>query len=290
MLTSRAYLVPHRPTLLVDQHRGHHTEMLNALAAAGAALAEETPQVVVILSARWNTAGPFRVDAGKRHRTITDYAGLGVEARYDCTGHPALARALVVAGERAGVHVAAGTRGVDSGATVPLHFLFPGRSVRVVPLSLPERDPLECRVWGAVLRRALEARAERVTFLVGGVLSDNQHAWSLRRDMPEAPALDQSVLERLARGEWSALAPRERSVIERARPEAGLRHLEVLRGFLGHDARGIVRCYESGPGVGAALIEFVLAEGDLEPLPEPVKDATASPPAAPASRRKSARG
>ena len=51
---------------------------------------------------------------------------------------------------------------------------------------------------------------------------------------------------------------------ERAQPHAGLRHLEVMRGFLLGDRPGTVRCYEAGPGTGGALIEFALAE-DLAP-------------------------
>jgi hypothetical protein len=49
-------------------------------------------------------------------------------------------------------------------------------------------------------------------------------------------------------------------VVERAHPEVELRHLEILRGFLGADVIGQVRSYESAPGVGAALVEFELEE------------------------------
>src|SRR5262245_42555497 len=101
MLTSRPLLAPHLPTLLVDQHRGHRTEMLEALAEAGARLQAESPAAVVALSARWESPGPFLVGSDARHRTLTDYAGFGVEGRYDCDGHPGLARALVEAGQRA---------------------------------------------------------------------------------------------------------------------------------------------------------------------------------------------
>src|SRR6266545_4687108 len=145
MLISHALLAPILPTLLVDEHRHHYTEMIGALAQASKRLLAESPVAVVILSARWNVSGPFRVDAGRRHSTLTDYAGLGVEARHDCPGRPALARALVEAGLRDGVHVAAATRGVDSGVTVPMHFLTPRPRLPLVPLSLPPRPAAECR-------------------------------------------------------------------------------------------------------------------------------------------------
>ena len=256
MLTSHALLVPTLPTLLLDEHRRHPTPMLAALAERSASLLAEAPEVVVALSARWVPEGPFLVDAGRRHRTLTDYPGFGVEVRYDCSGHPELARALVEAGTRAGVRVAAATRGVDSGVTVPLHFLLPATPVPVVPLSLADRSPEECREWGAVLRRALAARPERIAFVVGGLLSDNQHAWSLGRELPEARAFDERVLDALSRGAWESVGHREPGEDERVRPQAGLRHLEVLRGFLAPEAVGVLGCYEPGPGVGAALVEF----------------------------------
>jgi aromatic ring-opening dioxygenase catalytic subunit (LigB family) len=262
MLTHRALLVPHLATLVVDQHRGHETEMLGALAAAGAKLQAESPAAIVVLSARWNSAGPFLVGADRRHRTITDYSGLGVEVRYDCDGHPALARALAKAGREAGVRVETTTRGVDSGVTVPLHFLLPGRGIPVVPLSLAKLPPAECRTWGAALRRALTAWPDRVAFVVGGLLSNNVHALSLGREVPEARAFDEHALEVLARGAWSQLSSGIGKLTKQAQPEAGLRHLEVLHGFLGEGAAGEVRCYQAAPGVGAALIEFEIVESD----------------------------
>src|SRR6185503_5835718 len=113
MLTSRVLLVPTISTLLVDEHRRHRTEMLEALEAESTALRAESPAAIVALSARWASDGPFLVGAAKRHRTVTDYTGFGVEVRYDCTGNPALARALVDAGSRAKVRVAEASRGVD---------------------------------------------------------------------------------------------------------------------------------------------------------------------------------
>src|SRR5687767_14283158 len=105
MLTSRVLLVPHLATLVVDEHRGHRTSMLEALRQEADRLDAERPGAVVALSARWESSGPFQVDTGRHHRTLTDYSGFGVELRYDCAGHPGLARMLVEAGTRGGVHV-----------------------------------------------------------------------------------------------------------------------------------------------------------------------------------------
>jgi aromatic ring-opening dioxygenase catalytic subunit (LigB family) len=227
-------------------------------------LLAEAPVAAVVLSARWEARGPFLVDAGKRHETLTDYTGFGVELRYDCNGYPALARALVEAGQKARIPVGAARHGVDSGVSVPMHFLAPG-GLAVVPLSLSPRGAEECRAWGRTVRAVLAAWPERVAFVVGGMLSYNEHAWTMSREVPETRVFDEAALESLRRGEWAALAQQERRVIEKAQPEAGLRHLEVLRGFLSDDVAGEVRCYESLPGVGAALVEFPVTESVQSP-------------------------
>lgn len=260
MLIAHALLVPHLPTLVEDEHRGHRTEMLLALEQASQRFLAESPEIVVAMSARSETPGPFQVGTAKNHTTITDYIGFGVEVRYDCIGHPALGRALVEAGQKAKVPVGANTRGIDSGICVPLHFLVPARGLPVVPLAIAPRTVAECRHWGGVLRRVLSARAERIGFVVGGLLSHNEHAWNLGRDVPEGRAFDEQVLERLTRGEWEGLSAAGGELAAKALPEAGLRHLEVLRGFLASDARAEVRCYQSNPGMGAALVEFPVTE------------------------------
>lgn len=269
MLIPRALVVPTMPTLLVDEHRGHRTPMLEALAVQAERLRAEEPDVVVALSPRWISEGPFLVGANKRNTTLTDYPGLGVEVRYDCPGHPTLARDLVTAGVAAGVRVAEALRGVDSGITVPLHFLLPASRVPVVPLSLADRPAAECRAWGAVLRRVLSGRPERIALVIGGMLSDNEHAVALRRDVPATRDFDERVLEALRTGAWQEVGARSAAETDLVQPQAGLRHLQILRGVLGRDEPGLVLGYESGPGFGAALLEFPL---DTVETPAPGED------------------
>lgn len=258
MILPRVLLVPNRVTLLLDQHRGHQTPMLDALSGEALRLAEAAPDVIVAVSGRWKSVGPFLIDESKRTTTITDYSGFGVEVRYDVAGHPALARALERAGQAAGLRAETTVRGLDSGITVPLHFLAREKRWPVVALGLGDNTPEACARWGAVLRRTLEARPERIAFLVGGMLSNNEHEWNLKRPVPETATLDDAVLTALETGDWNEARSLSGRVLERAMPEAGLRHLDLLRGFVGDEVRGEVCDYETGPGVGAALVAFEL--------------------------------
>src|SRR2546427_450133 len=100
--------------------------MLAALEVVRARFVADAPEVAVVLSARWESPGPFLAGAARRHQTVTDYQGLGVELRYDCPGDPALAHALVDDARQAGLRAAASTaHGIDSAVTVPMHFMVP---------------------------------------------------------------------------------------------------------------------------------------------------------------------
>jgi aromatic ring-opening dioxygenase catalytic subunit (LigB family) len=261
MLTSRALLLPSVPTMLIDEQRGDFTEMIEAVTAAGERLASEGPEIIVALSARWLSNGPFHADDARSHKSVIDLPGFGVEPRYDCAGHPALARELVEDATRAGVRAQCARHGVDTGVSVPLHFLVRDRRLPVVPLSLSEGTREEHRAWGESIRHTLHRRRERIVFVVGGALAFNLHAYNLRRELVEAQDLDERVLDAVRRGRWSALAELEPALLEKAQPDAALRHLEVLRGFLLGDLPGRVLEREASPGLGTALVEFALEPG-----------------------------
>ncbi len=267
MLTSHALLLPSVPTMLIDEQRGDFTEMIEAVTAAGSRLSEESPDVVVAVSSRWVSAGAFHTDDAREHKSVIDLPGFGVEPRYHCAGHPAIARAIVEGAARAGLRATCSRRGTDTGISIPLHFLLRDRHIPVVPVSVGDGARDEQRRWGEVLRHVLHAREERIAFVVGGALSFNLHAFNLRRDMPEAHELDERVLQSIKQGRWSALAEFENQLLEKAHPDAGLRHLEVLRGFLLGDRPGRVIEHESSSGLGTALAEFV-----LDAYPDPDSD------------------
>jgi aromatic ring-opening dioxygenase catalytic subunit (LigB family) len=257
MLTASALLVPSVPTMLIDEQRGDVTEMIEALEAAGRRMLADEPEAIVALSARWVAPGPFHADDAKHHRSVIDVPGFGVEPRHDVAGDPALARAIVERATASGVRATVATRGVDTAISIPLHFLERSRRLPVVPLSIGGGSREEHRAWGAAIRQALNEWPRRVAFVAGGALSWNLHAFNLKRDLAECHELDERALEALARPAWSELAAIVARLGEKARPEAGLLHLEVLRGFLALDsARGDVIEHETSPGIGTALVEF----------------------------------
>ncbi len=261
MLTSRALLLPSVPTMLIDEQRGDFTEMIEALTAAGERLMAEAPEAIVAVSSRWSIPGPFLADDSHNHKSVIDLPGFGVEPRYDCPGQPALARDLVAAANKAGVRAAVGRRGTDTGISIPLHFLVRDRNVPVVPLSLSDGTREEHRAWGEAVRIALHARRERIAFVVGGALAFHLHAFNLKRDLDETRELDVLVLDALRKGRWNALAELDPELLEKSKPDAELRHLEVLRGFLLGDLPGRVLEHEQSPGLGTALVEFPLDPG-----------------------------
>lgn len=266
MLTSRALLVPSVPTLLIDERRGTSTPMLAAFAEQAARLADDSPDAIVVVTSRWISPGAFQVDDSPRHQSLIDLPGFGVEPRYDCMGESTLARAILDEARRTRVRAAAARRGADTGVTVPLHFLAGTRHRRVVPVSVASATRDDHRAWGSCLRRALAAWKGRAAFVVSGAITFSEHEFNLKRETPEARQLEERALEAMRTGEWDGLAALEDRAVERVQPEAGLLHLEVLRGFLHGDAAGRVCAYETLPGIGAALVEFMI-EASVEVPP-----------------------
>lgn len=259
MLTSTVLFAPSVPTMLIDEQRGDVTEMIEALEAAGRRMLADEPAAIVALSARWVATGAFHADDAKRHRSVIDVPGFGVEPRHDVDGQPALARAIVERAAKNGLRATTARRGADTAISIPLHFLERSRTLPVVPVSIGEGTREEHRAWGAAIREALNEWPERVAFVVGGALSWNLHAFNLKRDVLECHDLDEGALGAMSRPAWDDLEALASRYGEKARPEADLKHLEVLRGFLVLEtARGDVLEHETSPGIGTALVEFPL--------------------------------
>ena len=260
MLTAAAYLLPSVPTMLIDEQRGDITEMIEALEAAGRRMTADEPGAIVVVSPRWVSNGAFLADDSRRHRSVVDLPEFGVEPRHDCPGARPLARAIVDHAIRLGVRAATTKHGMDSGPGIPLHFLDRARQLPVVPLSIGDGSREEHLAWGRAIRLALNSWPGRVAFAVAGALSWNLHAFSLRREVPECGELDERVLAAMREPNWPGIEAAVDRLGAKALPEAGLRHLDVLRGFLlVGTAAGHVLEREQLPGLGTALVEFPLA-------------------------------
>jgi len=277
MITPRVLLVPSSPTLLIDERRGDSTEMIQALLARAPELAADEPAALVVVTSRWSSVGLFHVDDSRRHASLIDLPGFGVEPRYDCAGEPALARAIVDEARRAGMRAAPARRGADTGISVPLHFVASTRRWPVVPVSISDSSAEAHRGWGAVLRRALTTWSGRAAFIVSGAITFSQHEFNLRRESAEDRDLDALAMQSFGDGDWTKLAERARKFPAKAHPEADWRHLQVLRGFLGEEFAGRVIAYEYSPGIGSVLVEFALV-----PAASPATGSAAAPSANPA--------
>jgi aromatic ring-opening dioxygenase catalytic subunit (LigB family) len=189
-----------------------------------------------------------------------DLPEFGVEPRHDCPGAHALARAIAEHAIKLGVRAATTKHGMDSAHGIPMHFLDRTRQMPVVPLSIGDGTREEHRAWGEAIRLALNAWPGRVMFAVAGALSWNLHAFNLRREVPECGELDERVLAALRDAHWPEIEAAVQRLGAKAQPEADLRHLDVLRGFLlVGSASGHVLEREQLPGIGTALVEFPIA-------------------------------
>ena len=208
------------------------------------------------MSARWTGPGAFLVDGARRHRTLTDDTDFGVEVRYDCNGHPALARALVTAGERARVprrHRGARRRRRRRGAA-PL----PRPVAQAAGRSAVDRDEIGRvpRLGGgdprtlAGVARARAVRGRRRAVASTSTRGRCAATFRERRVRSRGRCRRSSV----ARGRDSTRETAARS--SACSPRRGSAISTCCEDFWATACRAIVRCYEPSPGVGAALLEF----------------------------------
>jgi len=132
-----------------------------ALARYGA-LAPQ-PQAVIIVSDRWRTrAATPSVTACKHPETLHDFTSTKPvlqEMVYPCPGWPQLAHRVA---ERVGGTVDR-DRGLDHGAWMPLRFLFPSPTTRVVQMSVPRGGPDSLVALG----RAVAAFRDEGIWIIG---------------------------------------------------------------------------------------------------------------------------
>jgi len=102
------------------------------------------PRAVLVISPHWETkvpaVGTTEAVAGHRLEPIHDFSGFDqrlYEIQYPASGSPQGTQEVAQVLQADGLAVATDPRcGLDHGAWVPLHYLFPAADVPVVPLSI----------------------------------------------------------------------------------------------------------------------------------------------------------
>lgn len=170
-----------------------------------------SPRAILVCSAHWEAAGPFRLSSAEKPGVMHDFGGFpkalyGLD--YPAPGSPALAAEAAARLKAAGIEaVLDGERPLDHGAWVPLRHLAPRAEIPVVQLSLPRpRTPAQLFAAG----RALAPLREQGVLLIGsgGIVHNlSRLDWSSGSAEPQpwARAFDGWVREGLATGDSRAL-------------------------------------------------------------------------------------
>ncbi|MFQ5720106.1 MAG: hypothetical protein ACE5IK_11225 [Acidobacteriota bacterium] len=251
-------LAPHFPALRADTLRRTESRVQDALRTCGKTWHEAGVEVLVTMSAAWAPEGPFQIDNGARHKTLVDFAGIETDLRETSDGWPDLANALHANGIDNGLPVETVHRGMDHGTAVPLSYLCPDLSCRVVMLSASQRRAEDLALWGEVVRRTCEGAGARIAIFVGGSLSYNIEAFAEGKDHAEGRELDRMILGRLEAGDWDGLARTDPAELAAGVAQEDLRHLWFLGGVLGSPEPGRVLAYHRHPSVGSAVVSFDL--------------------------------
>lgn len=258
MPLQEAVFAGHSPTLLEPDLHPASVGALRKLAA------ELSPiDLALVVSPHWQQAQAFLVHSGLKPPCIQDFYGFPPSyyaLRYEPPGAPDLAARLAAAGEAAGVPVRETTDwGLDHGHWTPLIHLLPDAAIPVVPLSISDLPPAAHRRWGAVIRRFLDARPERVLFIATGSLTHrlDMVTWGENHPFPAGERFDREVLDALRAGDFDRLMTIDADLVREAAPEGGWGPLMLLAGVIGPGSAGEVIAYERlWTGASLAVVRF----------------------------------
>ncbi len=140
------------------------------------------PRAIVVASAHFAAARPT-LTAAESPTTVHDFGGFPpalYRITYPAPGSPPLARQIAQLLEEAGFAAAVDTeRGLDHGAWVPLHRIYPQADIPVVSLSV---DPRATAAWHYQLGQALAGLRRQGVLVIGsGGFSHNLHALDWQR-------------------------------------------------------------------------------------------------------------
>lgn len=250
---------PH-PPIFVPEVGGSEAHVaqasLDALALAGSALATFAPDTMVLISPHAPLAADaFVVDTSERLEGAMSQ--FGDSTRYSWPGDPDLAREIVHALDAEDIPVVSRDADarlrqgwLDHATIVPLAFIEPSQSVRLVVLSLSFLPYSSHRRLGQLVRESAEKLGRRVAFIASGDMSHRLTPGASAGYSPRAHELDERIAELVSAGRLSELDDIDPDLIEEG-GECGLRSIIALGGYAGEDPVPTrLLAYEGPWGVG----------------------------------------
>lgn len=259
----KSYFVPNGSYLMELAEDGSGASAVQVLQAIGRAIAEDLKaDAVIVASPHWLPKSGFFVDPGAIHESFHDYvlrpAPFGRRFyTHVLPGDPALANALIAAGQTEGLPVRAKTYGMDHGAFCPLKVM--GVQLPTVPISISQRSFEECVRWGRTIRTAVEASGRRVVLVAPGNLC---HRLDLRDEavredyFPAGKEFDSKVTELVTTGRTRDIAALDRELWTAAAPEADCRPLFLIAGASGDAPGHLLQYHGAIYSVGDATFAF----------------------------------
>jgi 4,5-DOPA dioxygenase extradiol len=166
MLTQRM------PSLFIGHGSPMNLVLENAFTEALHALGKELPlpKAIVVISAHWYTQETtVSMASGIAYETLYDFYGFPpslYEIRYESPSNNTISKRIATL-----LNVPLIERGLDHGAWMPLHFLFPKASVPVLQLSINKNLPMSLHVKLGEDLRVL--RDEGIMIIGSGNLTHN---------------------------------------------------------------------------------------------------------------------
>jgi 4,5-DOPA dioxygenase extradiol len=238
-------------------------ETVDRLGALGVE-ARVRPDVILVCSPHWVSAGPFLVDPSPQPRFIEDFSGFPTQMyghTYRPPGDPAFARRIVQAALGQGLSAEFDDRwGLDHGAWTALAALAPAARIPVVPVSISRASPDEHIAFGRAIATAAALYGRRVYLVGTGLIMHNFAHISMDPDAPpwtEGMVIEEEILERIERGDVDAVARFDRRKWREVEPEGDLAPYFVLAGAFGNRFRArVVGIERAFGGTGLVVVQF----------------------------------
>jgi len=233
-------------------------------------LIDDSIDLIIVASPHWITHNQLLVHTADQPNCIQDYYGFPdrfYDYTYQVSGAPEFARALIKAGKAANIPVEDTTSwGLDHGAWVPLHIMFPEKQIPVLPISSGDGISAQQHYrWGEIIRETAQAEQYDVLFLGTGstVHRLDQIRWQQdnTKMFPPGKSFDEKLIQLLIDNSISEVLHIEKTypdLYQNAAPEGDLKSLYIALGVAGSDANPTVLSHQ-GWHYGVSLLAVELA-------------------------------